>query len=121
MKRSSLMYVLAALSLACSGGGDICSRAPDLTTGLLGKAAPCLDGGVPVIVLPPTSQCEAQLAKCTSEDQSKLNSFADCLSGLPTCQPSTELTWGTMLLTCVTYLQGVSQACQGFGFPDGGL
>jgi hypothetical protein len=114
MKRG--LWILLALAAACSNGGDICTRAPELENSFINKASPCVDGGFQFpIVTPPTAQCETQLAKCSSDDKSKLNSFADCIDGLPTCTPGQELAFGGQFLICLNDLANLSSACTGFG------
>ncbi len=115
-----LGFVLSGLGVACSSSGpDICARLPDIENAAISKFSPCNDGGISLpIVIPPTATCEARLATCSSADQSKLSSFADCVEGLPTCMPGQEDTWELEGALCLAGLQGVSSSCTGF---DGGL
>jgi hypothetical protein len=103
-----------AVGLGCSSP-DFCQRIPDVENAAINKFAPCNDGGLQLpIIIPPTAQCEARLASCSSSDKAALNKFADCVEGLPACMPGHELTWGLQGFVCVSGLQGLSSACTSF-------
>ncbi len=57
------------------------------------------------------TRCEANLNKCSADDQMWLDTYADCLQKLPTCAEGQGLSWGLQRLACGESLLKVSANC----------
>ncbi|MHB8420171.1 MAG: hypothetical protein ACYDCL_19020 [Myxococcales bacterium] len=110
MKPTQLRALLPTLAFAavaaCSGSGDVCSQMASFSS----KNSACLTASS---TLPAQSTCESELSKCSSADQTTLNSFATCLNNAPACSsPAQEQSFSLTVLTCFAPLCGLSHACQ---------
>ncbi len=57
------------------------------------------------------SQCNDNLKNCSSTDQKLMDSYADCLNRLPTCQSGNGFSWSIDRARCLEPLFSVSRAC----------
>jgi len=113
-KRFLCSMVSVAVLAACGGssptGSDLCSKATSVVNSFNTKNAACFQGSTGAT--PPSSTCTQSLTQCSSSDQATLNTYLDCLNGLPACTIATATTWGTQAQACATPVNSVSQACR---------
>lgn len=108
----ALAAALAAAGLfACS---SICDRLEAVGNSLETKFKPCdtapADAGTEEKF--DKKRCDAAIAKCTGDDQAKINKWMDCLDKIGTCTKGQEDAWENSQLNCATQnLAGISTAC----------
>lgn len=109
MKRMALMLGAVAVLGGC--GGDVCARLQNMGETLDQKTAACSTETFQSDTT--EAQCRASLSKCTSDDQSKLNKWLDCIEALPPCRAGeNKEDFDKKVLACLTtHASSVSQAC----------
>jgi hypothetical protein len=87
-----------------------CDNVANAFNGLPGKYSAC--GQLPSISFNKDACVSAfNGSSCTDADRSKINDFASCVNGLPSCTPQSQTTWENSFLACEDKLQGISQPC----------
>jgi len=105
-----VLLVAAAGCGSSNSSSATCDNLANALTGLNSKVAPC--GTSPGITFD-KNQCVQAFnnSGCTDGDRQKINDYANCLNGLPTCAPATQTAWLNSLVDCENKLVGISNAC----------
>lgn len=104
----NLLGLVAALSVASVGCGNICNRLDSAVEDRNAKKKNC--SGISDSNFDP-DQCNDNLSACSKSDQDALDNYAKCLGGLPECEPSAPLSFQAAELGCLQALQGTSSQC----------
>lgn len=101
------IFVAVAAAGTIAGCGSICSRATTVNSDLKEKAKACQSITIPS---EPESECENELKKCTSDDETKFEASLDCLEKVGSCAAGQELAWVGELAKCAP--TGISAECE---------
>lgn len=107
--RHCLVALLSSgLLLVGCGSSSLCDHAYDTNNALNNKGAPC--GYAPLAFN--RNLCEQNFSSCTSDDQTALKQYYDCLDGVRTCDPNNPQSFDDQQAACAAANPGVSnQTC----------
>ena len=104
---------MIAMSAACSATPrSVCTHAQSSITSLTAKQSACYrtPAGPSPRILCGAAVCE-DIGPCSSEDQSAVQNWIDCLDGTPTCEPANVAGWQFSVDGCFDKLSQLSNAC----------
>jgi hypothetical protein len=117
------MLLAALASAACNGSQDFCTHSVAVSQKLENELSVCaLDAGLPASTDTTTEldKCRQQLTGCDAQDQTALNTAADCIDELPPLQcawftsdggiPLSALAWALEAYSCEP--TSLSASCQ---------
>ena len=108
MVRGVVVALCAGAMLVATGcGPSVCDRSDSVNQNLETKKGDC------DITLTPGSRavCDANIGKCTADDQDKINAQLDCMENVSTCEKGNELAWAGELAACAKKAEGISADC----------
>lgn len=109
--RNVLVLVASAFTaLVGCGGGNLCQRLNDAGKRAQGTC-PCPAPSGCAVSSTCLSNCPYEGSSCTSDDKTKLGTFADCVGKVTPCTPGNENAWISALASCGAALS-VSDACK---------
>ena len=108
------MAVVAAFSMTACGGG-ICERVDAAGTKFYAGKTECkyTEGGATVTLTKgtsTTSTCNMSISKCTSADNTILDSYAKCVEAAPACATGAEKAAADAMTACALQLVSISGA-----------
>jgi hypothetical protein len=111
----------ATLLAACGSDGNpptaesVCGKFSSEWPSVLAKVqtgcAPITTNLAPYTRLTDAQTCTAVVTTSCSPDIPKIDTFLDCMNGLPACDASNVETWGNTCFTQVSGPSGPSRAC----------
>ena len=106
------MKWLAPLALLLSTGcADVCTRAQSLSTNFQKRHAACYAEGT--LPSPPfdAKACQSSMNACTSQDETALHTYFDCVDQLPVCTQANRTAFGEKFLACATGMGQLTEGC----------
>ncbi len=108
--RNGIWAVAVLVALGATSCGDVCTRIGAATDLLNRKGEGCGGQGKDSYDV---AACERGLPKCSPDDVTELNSYAQCLENVPACTSGQELSFGLAKVGCLQPLGRVSLSCLG--------
>lgn len=109
MMRGIVVALCAGAALAASGcGSSVCDRYESVNKTMQSKVGDCENV---TIKSAPRAVCDANISKCTADDEKKINDQLDCMEQMSTCQKGSEGDWFGEAAACAQKVQGVSEDC----------
>lgn len=106
------MAVVAAFSMTACGGG-ICERVDAASTKFYAGKTECkyTEGGATVTLTKgtsTTSSCNMSVSKCSSADNTILDTYAKCVEAAPACSTGAEKAAADAMTACALQLVNIS-------------
>ncbi|MBX5482563.1 MAG: hypothetical protein IRZ16_12105 [Myxococcaceae bacterium] len=109
MMRGLVAALCAGAALAISGcGQSLCDRVESVNQSLESKIGDCENVQLDSVG---RDVCEANIGKCSADDQAKINDQLDCMEQVSACQKGNELAWLSAMAECAKKAEGVSADC----------
>jgi hypothetical protein len=105
--RTATVVVVSLVAALLSGCGNACDHENRAFSSANDKAKTCGSNSNTFDY----DKCSSNLHSCSQDDIAKIDNFASCLEGLPSCPASSQSSFDLARLGCLSDFQGVSAAC----------
>ncbi|MDP1822741.1 MAG: hypothetical protein Q8L48_05855 [Archangium sp.] len=106
--RAIVVTVVVLLFTACA---DVCERGAAINKSFSERHAACYAESTLPGAPFDTAKCDDSMNACSTQDETALHTWFDCVERLPTCTPATRAAFNEKSLACANGMGQLTDGC----------